>query len=170
VLLPTHAVILAGELGIYYEDLYHLVKPLHEVNRLLHPSNTFLSRDQHHAHTIVNQSPTAVGEPWHHRGKSVHGPLVPPVTPYTPMSIARSVSGASSAHSVPPPLLPASSHHSPSLLDRVSSDLIPFAEYLRGIFRFYGRGGKTDSQPVRTVYASDYGTPALIRIDGRGLV
>ncbi len=94
----------------------------------------FLTRDQHHAHCIVNQSPTAV---WHQRGKSAHSPLVPPTTPYTPMSIAHSVSGASSSHSVPPPLLPASSQHSPSLLDRVSADLIPFAPYLRGIFKFY---------------------------------
>lgn len=121
---------LRGELGIRYEDLYHLVKPLHE----------------HHAHGIASQSPTAVGEPWHHRGKSAHSPLIPTMTPYSPMSIAHSVS-ASSSHSVPPPLLPASSHHSSSLLDRVSGDLIPFAAYLRGIFKFYRPSGKSDRQP-----------------------
>ena len=169
-LLPTHIVFLAGELGIFYEDLYHLVKPLHEVNHLTHPSILFLTRDQHHAHCIANQSPTAVGEPWHHRGKSAHSPLIPPMTPFSPISIARSVSGASSLHSVPPPLLPASSHHSPSLLDRVSGDLIPFAAYLRGIFTFYRSSGKSDGQPVRTVRATDCRTPALIRNDGRGLV
>lgn len=122
---------LRGELGIFYEDLYHLVKPLHE----------------HHAHGIAGQSPTAVGEPWHSRGKSTNSALIPPVIPFSPMSIARSVSGASSAHSVPPPLLPASSLHPPSLLDRVSGDLIPFAAYLRGIFTFYGSSEKSDMQP-----------------------
>jgi hypothetical protein len=170
VLLPAHGVFPAGELGIFYEDLYHLVKPLHEVNHLLHPSILFLTRDQHHAHCIASQSPTAVGEQWHHRGKSTHSALIPPMTPYSPMSITHSVSGASSSHSVPPPLLPASSHHSPSLLDRVSGDLIPFAAYLRGIFKFYRSSGKLDRQPVRTVHATDCRTPVLIRIDGRGLV
>ena len=149
-LLPTHTIFPAGELGIFYEDLYHLVKPLHEVNHLPRPSNLFLTRDQHHAHCIANQTPTAVGGPWHHRGKSTHSPLIPPMTPHTPMSIARSVSGASSSHSVPPPLLPANSPHSSSLLDRVSSDLIPFASYLGGIFRFFRPSVKSDMQPVRT--------------------
>ena len=169
-LLPTHWVFPAGELGIFYEDLYHLVKPLHEVNHLLYPSLLFLTRDQHHAHGIANQSPTAVGGPWHHRGKSTHSQLIPPMSPHTPMSIARSISGASSSHSVPPPLLPASNQHLASLLDRVSSDLIPFAPYLHGIFKFYRSSEKSDRQPVRTVYATDCRTPALIRINGRGLV
>jgi hypothetical protein len=160
--LSTHGVFPAGELGIFYEDLYRLVKPLHEVNHLLHPSIWFLTRDQHHAHCIANQSPLAVVGPWHHRGKSTHSD--------TPMSIARSASGATSSHSVPPPLLPASSQHSASLLDRVSADLIPFAPYLHGIFKFYRHSGKSERQPVRTVHATDRRTPALIRIDGRGLV
>jgi putative membrane protein len=170
VLLPTHGVLSAGELGIFYEDLYNLVKPLHEVNHLFHRSILFLTRDQHHAYCIASQSPTAVGGPWHHRGKSANSPLIPPMTPYSPMSIAHSVSGASSSHSVPPPLLPASSRHPLSLLDRVSGDLIPFVAYLRGIFKFYRPSKKSDRQPVRTVHATDCRTPALIRIDGRGLV
>jgi hypothetical protein len=134
------------------------------------PFILFLTRDQNHAHCIASQSPIAVGEQWHHRGKSTHSALIPPTSPYTPMSIARSASGASSSHSVAPPLLPASSQHSASLLDRVSSDLIPFAPYLHGIFKFYRHSGKSDIQPVRTVHATDCRTPALIRIDGRGLV
>jgi putative membrane protein len=170
VLLPAHQVFPAGELGIFYDDLYHLVKPLHEVNHLAHPPTLFLTRDQHHAHCIASQSPTAIGERWHHRGKSTHSPLIPPMAPYSAMSIARSVSGASSSHSVPPPLLPASSQHSPSLLDRVSADLIPFAAHLRGIFMFYRSDGKSNRQPVCTLHATDCRTPALIRIDGRGLV
>lgn len=32
-------VFLTGELGIYYEDLYDLVKPLHEVNPPPYPSS-----------------------------------------------------------------------------------------------------------------------------------
>jgi len=149
---------LRGELGIIYEDLYHLVKPLHE----------------HHAHGIASQLPTAT---WHHRGKSAQNPLIPPTTPYTPISIARSVSGASSSLSVPPPLLPASSHHSPSLLDRVSADLIPFAGYLREIFRFYSLSGKTDRQPrigidghggVQRSWAT--GIPVVGRKGRRGIV
>lgn len=169
-LLPTHWVFPAGELGIFYEDMYHLVKPLHEVNHLPHPSISFLTRDQHHAHCIASQSPTSVGGPWHHRGKLAYSSLIPTVTLRSPMSIARSVSGTSSSHSVPPPLLPASSHHSSSLLDRVSADLIPFASYLGGIFKFYRSSSKSDGQPVRIVHATDCRTPALIRIDGRELV
>jgi hypothetical protein len=164
---PLTGVFPTGELGIFYEDLYDLVKPLHKVNHLLHPSILFLTIDQHHAHCIANQSPTAV---WHQRGKSAHSPLIPPMTPYSPMSIAHSVSGASSTLSVPPALLPASSHRSLSLLDRVSADLIPFAPYLRGIFRFYRASWKSDKQPVRTVHATDCRTPALIRNNGRRLV
>jgi len=139
----------AGELGIYYRDLYHLVKPLHEVIRLLLalyiPSICRLPRTQHqnhpHPHSIVNG-------PWHARGRSEHDPLIPPITAYG--SITRSVSN-SSTHSVPPTLLPASHAHEPSLLDRVSADLIPFAEYLRGIFSFYRSSDVSDTQSVRKV-------------------
>jgi len=66
------------------------------------------------------------------------------MTPFSPKSIMRSVSGASTSQSVPPRGLgPSSSPPSPSLLDRVSADLIPFASYLRGIFKFYRFSGKS---------------------------
>jgi len=127
---------LRGELGIYYDDLYHLVRPLHE--------------HQHHPqlHSIVNGS-------WKTRGRSDHDPLIPPITAYGSIPVARSVSNSSS-HSVPPLLSPASHVHEPSLLDRVSADLIPFAEYLRGIFSFYTR-----SSDVSDMQSG-------IGIDGRG--
>jgi hypothetical protein len=157
----------AGEQGIFYEDLYHLVKPLHEVSHL-HHFVLLLTADQHHAHHIVSESPTAVDRPWRRRGKSEQDPLIPPITAYGSVSIARTASGSSGP--VPPTLLPASNHRSLSVLDRVSGDLIPFAEYLRGVFSFYRFSDISDTQPVRTVLATDREAPALIRIDGRGRV
>jgi len=60
------------------------------------------------------------------------------------MTISRSIS--SSSQSVTPRLLPASSGQSPSLFDKVSADLIPFATHLRGIFRFYRSREVSDTQ------------------------
>jgi len=114
-------VFLAGELGIFYQDLYHLVRPLHE----------------HHTHSVVSSSPTDLDPPSPSRDRSECDPLLPSKPVYGSVSLERSVSGSGSTQSVPPPLLPASRDHSPSLFDRVASDLIPFVAYLRGISRFY---------------------------------
>jgi hypothetical protein len=114
------------------------------------PLISFLTTYQRHSRSIANISSAANEGPWHHRGKSDHGTLIPQMTPYTPISIVHSIS-ASSTPSVQPPLLPASSPHSPSLLDRVSADLIPFATHLHGIFKFCRSSDKSDRYPVRTV-------------------
>jgi putative membrane protein len=119
---------LRGEQGIYYDDLYDLVKPLHE-----------------HPHNITSKSPNAADRPWLARGKSGNGPLIPPITAYGSVSISRTVS--SSSRSVRPALLPASSQHSPSLIDRVSADLIPFAASIRGFFNIFRSNEISDTQP-----------------------
>ncbi|KAH9991200.1 Bestrophin, RFP-TM, chloride channel-domain-containing protein [Russula compacta] len=113
---------LRGELGIYYEDLYDLVKPLHEHHHHSHPYGV-----------VSNSSATATVSPlWHAPGYSENDPLIPPITAYGSISLSRSASNASQPS--PLPLLPACGERPLSLLDRVSADLIPFAAYLSGIF------------------------------------
>jgi len=136
----------AGELGIYYQDLYHLVKPLHKVICLLLalyiPSICCLPWTQHQNHPYPH---SIVNGPRHAHGRSEHDPLIPPITAYG--SITHLVSN-SSTHSILPTLLPASHAHKPSLLDQVSTDLIPFAEYLCRIFSFYRSSDVSDMQSV----------------------
>jgi hypothetical protein len=87
------------------------------------------------------------------------------------MAISRSISSSSS---VTPRLRPASGGQSPSLFDKVSADLIPFATYLRGIFRFYRSREVSDTQQVRFARESpssraDSHPRKGIGVDGHGV-
>jgi hypothetical protein len=164
---------LTGELGIFYEDLYHLVKPLHEVIHYIRMLRSLfsLTTDQHKHHNhaddrTARESPTALDHPWQTRGITENDPLIPPITAYSSTSFSRTVSSSSRATQTP--LHPACRDHSPSLLGRVSADLIPFAAYLRGIFSFYRPSEVSDTQPVRNVLAVDCEDRALIHIDTEG--
>ncbi|KAI0251070.1 Bestrophin, RFP-TM, chloride channel-domain-containing protein [Lactifluus subvellereus] len=133
---------LRGERGIYYEDLYELVRPLHE----------------HGYHSSADNigspsSSTAVDPQWYPRGASLSSQTDPLITAFG--SISRTASD--STQYAPPQLLPASRDHSPSLLGRVSADLIPFVAHLRGIFSFYKSRMVSDAQPVGAVLRSRCG-------------
>jgi predicted membrane chloride channel (bestrophin family) len=161
---------LRGELGIYYEDLYHLVRPLHahfkNEDKLYH-----LGHDDH-----VNQSPTQqVTSP-----TSLHPPPLPRLpgrrasrsparssSPYIPIVTAdpvipavnaygtfdataprpvsrQSMISCSSNSSGPTrPLLPSEMHTtSTGIMSGVSRDLIPFESIFHFIHRILWRSSK----------------------------
>jgi len=131
-------------------------------------------REHPHAHGIVSKAPTATDRLWRGRGRSERDPLIPPITDHETSSLARTASNNSS-HSVPPALLPASRDHVPSLLGRVSADLIPFASHIRDIFGFCRSREVSDTQFVRSFLAigcedsrADSCRRKGIDIDGRG--
>ncbi|KAI0057278.1 UPF0187-domain-containing protein [Artomyces pyxidatus] len=120
---------LRGEMGLYYEDLYKLARPLHD-----HP---------HHQRPGAPSATSSAIAPF---GPFLD-PVVPPINSYgTAETTLRGrgrvySSSRSSSHSScaqeRAPLLPSSRAFAPSVFSRVSSDLIPFANYFHHIFRFY---------------------------------
>ncbi|KAF8809755.1 UPF0187-domain-containing protein [Phlegmacium glaucopus] len=139
---------LRGELGIYYEDLYHLISPLHDHHHARSErdvENVFSSRrtQQVTTHTARHEeNPSAV---------RLHeaDPIIPPINAYgtfdpakltandstspsghllrrSPSSISQlSNSSAQSRHQA---LLPSSqSPNQDTILNKISGDLIPFA-------------------------------------------
>ncbi|KAI9464765.1 UPF0187-domain-containing protein [Russula earlei] len=123
---------LRGELGIFYQDLYNLVKPLHEVNQ----SSTL----PHHTHSVVTISPTVLDPPSFPHERSERDPLIPPKVGYGAIFIERERS-VSSGSSVPPPLLPAGAVGG----DRTTS----LSAYMREIFTFYRSSDASDEPPRR---------------------
>ncbi|KAI0048512.1 UPF0187-domain-containing protein [Auriscalpium vulgare] len=125
---------LRGELGIYYEDLYPLTKPLH-----LH----------RHRRNSSDASTSAVASSFSPRSGAflTPDPIIAPINSYgtfsdsgirtrPPLYAARGLSRSSSI-SEHRALLPSSREGAPGVWSQVSADLIPFANYFRGLFSFY---------------------------------
>ncbi|EKM53790.1 uncharacterized protein PHACADRAFT_211435 [Phanerochaete carnosa HHB-10118-sp] len=132
---------LRGEKGIYYRDLYHLVKPLHEhySRHSGHPTQPLGSSERQTAVTI--RTPAHVSDP-----------VTPPINGYGSAKTTHSArsghlghsSHASvSSHNSDPdehsPLLPGmTSTAKNGLVSSVSSDLIPFSGVVSEISAWFG--------------------------------
>ncbi|TCD62011.1 hypothetical protein EIP91_007629 [Steccherinum ochraceum] len=133
---------LRGETGIYYEDLYNLVKPLHD-----------------HAHHQPTEEPTPQSpedaSPAHNVSASdstliSSDPVIPPINSYGTAEGGRvlrsrvaSISSLDSRSSVSTsetrPLLPSSRRRRRGLFSGISADMIPFSDIVNGAVELAGR-------------------------------
>ncbi|KZT22528.1 hypothetical protein NEOLEDRAFT_1097736 [Neolentinus lepideus HHB14362 ss-1] len=145
---------LRGEMGIYYEDLYRLVKPLHG-----HPHNQGAQEpkpapeerpkapEDHSSIHITHRASSSRSQRNADIPKNVVDPVVPPINAYGTFDPAdplhRVPSDASSDHSDDPkrPLLPGSMRREHGFVSKISGDLIPFeslfsaaVNWVRGVF------------------------------------
>ncbi|KAH8110414.1 Bestrophin, RFP-TM, chloride channel-domain-containing protein [Phellopilus nigrolimitatus] len=126
---------LRGESGIYYEDLYHLVQPLHD-----HPRFKHRAKVHHKTHAqIQSQSQTKTTVSSVHP-TLLHDPEIPAINEY---GTFRDNSDCASSHSdsdsapINPLLLPSST--SRRKRSRVLTELVPFSSFFSAIgalFRF----------------------------------
>ncbi|KIJ11884.1 hypothetical protein PAXINDRAFT_118576 [Paxillus involutus ATCC 200175] len=116
---------LRGEIGIYYEDLYHLVHPLHNHRH----SNT---RSQ--AKPMPNSFPKTLSP----TSNTVSDPYIPPINAYgtfdpssTLATLVRrpSTLSSTSSHCGEHSLLPSIIQSEKTILSRISTDLIPFESF-----------------------------------------
>ncbi|KAF7301067.1 hypothetical protein MIND_00670600 [Mycena indigotica] len=140
---------LRGELGIYYDDLYNLVRPLHDFTDPNVPRPTIAS--------AVPPTPPPAAPP----------PLSIPTPPPAAESASSSAISASTAQpskpnkltkrppnpsqvSIHQPLLPAQDHriaHQDSVMRRVNPDIVPFAGVISAVtgwFRGFWKENKAD--------------------------
>ncbi|KAA1476924.1 UPF0187-domain-containing protein [Dentipellis sp. KUC8613] len=124
---------LRSELGMYYEDLYDKIRPLHGHVHL---------KKRHHSQTREEPTPNASAAA---STSNLLNPVIPPINSYGSTSIARlrHVTRSSSVYSTDSdsqerrPLLPSSNRTVPSIFSKISSDLIPFARFFRTLFSIY---------------------------------
>ncbi|KLO18968.1 UPF0187-domain-containing protein [Schizopora paradoxa] len=147
---------LRGEMGYYHEDLYHLLRPLHN-----HPAGKYAAPrpETHELEDIdfpIDESlvgTSVVASPPPRTFLSIHDPFVPPINDYgtfdpdsaSPTSrrrgrVARRASSSSCGSSgngqSHPPLLPSQGKKHSS---HIITELIPFASILPGAQRCAGR-------------------------------
>ncbi|KAI0077244.1 UPF0187-domain-containing protein [Panus rudis PR-1116 ss-1] len=128
---------LRGEIGIYYEDLYPLVRPLHDHHR----------KQQASAAAQPAQVPQMCPAEADHASELLipKNPIIPPINAYGTFSSSashnlRSSSSSSSfsshsSHRGDRPLLPGSAPPASGVMNRVSSDLIPFSSIFGHVSR-----------------------------------
>ncbi|TFK50809.1 UPF0187-domain-containing protein [Heliocybe sulcata] len=147
---------LRGEMGIYYEDLYHLVRPLHT-----HPHHQGMHEpkpepgprpkapEEHSSVHIAHRASSSRSQGKLDIPEFVVDPVVPPINAYgtfdsaNPPFLRRVSSNASSDHDDDPkrPLLPGALPRESGFVSKISGDLIPFesafsavADWVRGVF------------------------------------
>ncbi|PFH45145.1 hypothetical protein AMATHDRAFT_162578 [Amanita thiersii Skay4041] len=141
-----------GEPGMYYEDLYHLVKPFHNHDHApqdLKTQRALASASPRPRRSHCISTEPGIARPLYHghaRAASRtlsddinYDPVIPPINAYGIFDLQTAKSGSSSkrfsetspsvssTHSEHRPLLPATQAPSGSVLGQVSGDLIPFA-------------------------------------------
>ncbi|RPD58022.1 UPF0187-domain-containing protein [Lentinus tigrinus ALCF2SS1-6] len=151
---------LRGEMGIYYEDLYPLVKPLHEHvhhrrNSKKQPtvevSEVTSPRDLHPEVPPFARPGPSASSPSPSRQDTLRDPVIPPINTYgtfmtPPLHHMHSSSSLSSVSSDPGererhPLLPGAvpgRAANKGIFGDVRSDLIPFANVMQGVARMLG--------------------------------
>ncbi|KIJ63484.1 hypothetical protein HYDPIDRAFT_92362 [Hydnomerulius pinastri MD-312] len=163
---------LRGEVGIYYEDLYHLVHPLHSVGgrRFQAYSNLKTPSQRHHSNTRskAKQTPTSFSETLSpttstgllasNRDSTASDPYIPPVNAYGTFdpssasatlvrrpSTLSSASSRSDGHLLFPSIIPSEK----TVVSRISTELIPFESFFRAFGRFLKRvcGLRGESKP-----------------------
>jgi len=148
-----------GELGIYFEDLYHLVRPLHDHEhppahtRKVHTATATTSAlaPPRKAHRISTQPATPQAQPSPATPAAplpefLGDPVIPPVNAYgtfeTPSrassrhylphahsSTSLRSQSSQSVHSQHQPLMPSTQPEHEGVMNKVSGDLIPFMSY-----------------------------------------
>ena len=141
---------LRGEMGIYYEDLYQLVKPLHNhPHHRRHPPHADQPpRANGDSQTLM--SPVPVNSPADATGASLD-PVIPPINAYGTFSTQNLLSHRASLSSFSSvisghdsdeshPLLPGQAARKRSgIIGAVSSDLIPFGDEAGALLTAFGR-------------------------------
>lgn len=141
---------LRGEMGIYYEDLYSLVKPLH--NHPHHRRHSPRDDQQPRANgdSQTPMSPEQVHSPDDAAGASLD-PFIPPINAYGTFSAQHLLSHRASSSSFSSvvsghdsdenhPLLPGrAARNRSSIIGAVSSDLIPFGDEAGALLTAFGR-------------------------------
>ncbi|EJC99916.1 uncharacterized protein FOMMEDRAFT_92818 [Fomitiporia mediterranea MF3/22] len=130
---------LRGEAGIYYEDLYHLVKPLHKHSRVSHAPKSGFS----HLHSHVPQAKSSALDnaspslPSHRIPTLPPDPIIPAINEYGAL---RSDSCSSADESERPFLFPSS----PPRVSRprILTELVPFSSFFSSVSSFFTRRKK----------------------------
>ncbi|KAJ4501430.1 Bestrophin, RFP-TM, chloride channel-domain-containing protein [Lentinula lateritia] len=150
--------LIEGELGIYFEDLYHLVRPLHDHEHTIGPSNTALSSALPTATKVRRIAsnpalPHPIGKPINKdKGKSIQylgDPIIPPINAYGtfsndssppngPRRSLRHISSTSSlsnesVRSEHQALHPSQNPNAHKKITHVDPDLIPFSGVFHNI-------------------------------------
>ncbi|KAK0504154.1 hypothetical protein EDD18DRAFT_1345036 [Armillaria luteobubalina] len=157
-----------GELGIYYEDLYDLVRPLHDhehtVEQKVAAMTTALPVPSR-AHRIASNPvlPQAPSIPL--TSLPVQDPVAPSVNAYGTFHISKQASSISLRHQLRRNTSSSSVHRALQLsqqsgggnvMDRVSGDLIPFAGFFSTI-RGWFRRADYESLPSNELRKDPYG-------------
>ncbi|KAF9052522.1 UPF0187-domain-containing protein [Hymenopellis radicata] len=164
---------LRGEIGIYYEDLYDLIRPLHEHDHTVEQQTAAMTTAMpppSRAHRIASNpslpksAPSPTPSPGASRLRndnlSAPHPVIPPINAYGTFQHPTKVSSSSlrqlhrtpsqtSVHSVHSPLQAARQTPRDDMLNKVSGDLIPFAGVYNAI-RGWFTGKRKDSDSLPT--------------------
>ncbi|KAK0201949.1 Bestrophin, RFP-TM, chloride channel-domain-containing protein [Desarmillaria ectypa] len=140
-----------GELGIYYEDLYDLVRPLHDHEHTPEQKAAAMTTALHvpsKAHRIASNPslPHAQLSPsvplFSRPNFDMQDPVIPPINAYGTFHLSKQASSISlryqlrrnaSSSSVHRALQPSQQLSDDNVMDRVSGDLIPFAGFFSTI-------------------------------------
>ncbi|KAF9055709.1 Bestrophin, RFP-TM, chloride channel-domain-containing protein [Panaeolus papilionaceus] len=156
-----------GELGIYYEDLYHLVRPMHDhIHDADHTRNEEVVVSPRKGQRIttktnINQRTPPPASPIMQAQLIDADPVIPAINDYGTFdasklsaseantrghhALRRSPSSLSSTSTVSQPLLPSQTPASTNVMTKVSRDLIPFAgaiSTLKNWFKRKNSGGQ----------------------------
>ncbi|KAF9026144.1 UPF0187-domain-containing protein [Hymenopellis radicata] len=171
---------LRGEVGIYYEDLYDLVRPLHEHDHTVEQQTAAMTTaipPPSRAHRIASNpslpksapspTPSAGASRLRNVNLSAPDPVVPPINAYGTFQPPQKVSSSSlrqlhrtpsqtSIHSAHGPLQAARQTPRDDVLNKVSGDLIPFAGFYNAIRGWFtGKRKDSDSLPTSDPFALD---------------
>ncbi|KAF7318124.1 hypothetical protein HMN09_00320400 [Mycena chlorophos] len=148
---------LRGELGIYYEDLYHLVRPLHDFTDPANPRPTVAS---------ATPPPDVPIAPPPAAGATAAGPVFEPAAAaatatVTEAATTSALKRSNKAHkrpgasqiSIQQPLLPAQNHSriadTNGIMQQINADMVPFASVLgtfTGWIRSFWKSNKEQNE------------------------
>ncbi|KIK53285.1 hypothetical protein GYMLUDRAFT_49464 [Collybiopsis luxurians FD-317 M1] len=175
---------LRGELGIYFEDLYHLVRPLHEHDHSAEQKQAAMTSalappararriasnpSLPHALGISREASPAPGKKQvrvhlhtehENASESTYGTF--PVTD-SPRGSIRRVPSNDSVHSTHQVLAPSQNPDGPDLMNDVSTELIPFSGMFGGIKRWFSKKNSYSQLPTSDVRKDPWGYDASQR-------
>jgi ion channel-forming bestrophin family protein len=148
----------AGELGIYYEDLYHLIRPLHVRSILKSSRHSFQYLPKQHGNDHEPKShgnhldnphltiPVAGSTSHHHPHQQTEGTATTTATVIGSSTLANSSQSSLSNEHVP--LLPAQMQQDTGMLSDVSRNLIPFESFFHWVHSLFKRKPKIELPTV----------------------
>ncbi|KAK0464346.1 Bestrophin, RFP-TM, chloride channel-domain-containing protein [Desarmillaria tabescens] len=170
-----------GELGIYYDDLYDLVLPLHDrehpaeqkaaamTTALLVPSRVHrIASNPSLPHAQLSPPISSSSRP----NLDTQEPVIPPVNAYGTFHPSKQASSISLRHqlkrnasssSVHRTLQPSQQTSGDNVMDRVSGDLIPFAGFFSTIRGWFRRADYVESLPSNDLRKDPYGADSSQR-------